>query len=83
MDTMEMHRTTLEVAKMLLQTGMSAEEVGAAMEKDSKVAKEHLSGEKVKSLHVSGESAGFGKPCAERAAMEFAKGTFTQPASQR
>lgn len=80
---MDLHRETLEVAKALLQSGMSAEEVGAAMEKDSKTAKEHLGGEKVKSLHVSGESAGFGKPSAERAALEFAKGTFTQPASQR
>lgn len=81
--TLQMYRALLEEAKDCLNSGMTAQEVGNKMAKEKEEAKVRLAGNKVDSLMLSGDVTTFGKRRAESAALEFAKGGFTMPVSER
>lgn len=66
-----------------LERSMSAQQMGSRIAAEKKVAKEYLAGDKQKALKVSGDTTTWGKARAESSALEMAKGTFTQPVSER
>lgn len=81
--TLQMYRGILEEAKDCLTSGMTAQGVGLKMAKEKEEAKMRLEGNRVDSLKLSGDVTTFGKRRAENAALEFAKGGFTMPVSER
>lgn len=81
--TLQMYRGLMEEAKDCLKFGMTAQEVGLKMAKEKEEAKVRLEGNKSESLKLSGDVTTFGKRRAESAALEFAKGGFTMPVSER
>jgi len=78
-----LQKEILEGVKGGLERSMSAQQMGARIAAEKKVAKDVLTGDKQNALKVRGGSTTMGKQRAESAAMEMAKGTFTMPVSER
>jgi hypothetical protein len=73
----------LEGIKADLQHSMAGQKTGSRLAAERRVAREALTGEKEKAAKVSGDTATMGKARAESSALEMAKGTFIQLASER
>jgi hypothetical protein len=78
-----LQKEILEGVRDGLERSMSAQQMGARVAAEKKVAKDVLTGNKQNALKVRGSSTTTGKQRAESAALEMAKGTFTMPVSER